>query len=129
MRDMKNVDLAIVKAITEIRQKNQACTARAVANQLRMSPDVVRYRCDNLKREDIVTWTPMPGSLRVLAPQPAKPAAEQPAPEPVEQKPVVQPGVYHCRVCDRMFKGPAMLGGHLRSKAHLAAEAMLSVST
>ena len=60
---MTNVDQKILDTITEIRRQHNACTARAVAAQLRMSADMIRYRVDQMRKAGLVTWTEVPGSL------------------------------------------------------------------
>lgn len=60
------IDKRVVETIRKIRDRHGACTARAVANELRLSPNVVRYRCEALRQAGEVNWTPMPGSLHVI---------------------------------------------------------------
>lgn len=59
-------DDRIIEAINEIRERNFACTARSVAGHLRLSPNVVRFRCEAMRQAGRVNWTPMPGSLHVI---------------------------------------------------------------
>jgi hypothetical protein len=83
--DYDNLDVAIIEQINALRSVHQACTARAVANQLRMSPDVVRYRLQKMQGDGLVEWTEMPGSLYVIG-KPAQllpPDDELPTPEGV----------------------------------------------
>lgn len=56
----------IIDQIRAIRARHGACTARSVASELHMSPDVVRYRCNELREQGRVNWTDMPGSLHVV---------------------------------------------------------------
>lgn len=90
MSDYDQLDLALLHTIDQIRDDHNACTARAVANALNYSPDVVRYRLQKLMNDGLVTWTDMPGSLTrlalpPLAEVPSEPATEEtPDPEPVK---------------------------------------------
>lgn len=61
--DMTNVDKKILQTITELRQEFNACTARAVAGKIRMNPDAVRYRMNDLRNKGLVQWNALPGSL------------------------------------------------------------------
>lgn len=63
MSDYDQLDLAILQTIDALREEHDACTARAVANELKYSADVVRYRLQKMMNDDIVKWTEMPGSL------------------------------------------------------------------
>lgn len=60
---MENVDQKILDTIDTVRATHHACTARQVANELRMSADMVRYRVDLMRKAGLVKWTPLPGSL------------------------------------------------------------------
>lgn len=60
---MENVDQKILDTIDAVRATHHACTARQVANELRMSADMVRYRVDLMRKAGLVKWTPLPGSL------------------------------------------------------------------
>ena len=60
------IDEQIQLKITELRETHHACTARAVANVLGASPDVIRYRCSVLRDKGLITWDDMPGSLRLV---------------------------------------------------------------
>lgn len=61
--DMTNLEQRILETIKELRQQYNACTARAVANKMRMNPDSMRYRVNDLRKKGLVEWNPMPGSL------------------------------------------------------------------
>lgn len=75
MADYDNIDIEITKTIDAIRAEHHACTARRVGQLMRVSPDVVRGRLMKMKDEGLVTWTDVPGSLRVV---------ETPLPDEVE---------------------------------------------
>ena len=60
---MENIDQKILDTIDELRLEHYACTARGIAQKLRMSADMVRYRVDLMRKAGLVKWTPMPGSL------------------------------------------------------------------
>lgn len=60
---MENIDQKILDTIDEVRAEHNACTARGVAQKLRMSADMVRYRVDLMRKAGLVKWTPLPGSL------------------------------------------------------------------
>jgi DNA-binding transcriptional regulator LsrR (DeoR family) len=60
---MENIDQKILDTIDELRLEHHACTARGIAQKLRMSADMVRYRVDLMRKAGLVKWTPMPGSL------------------------------------------------------------------
>lgn len=69
MDEYDNVDELLPRVIEELRAEHHACTARAVARELNMSPDVIRYRLVALRDAGVVTWSEeMAGSLRVLTP-------------------------------------------------------------
>ena len=67
MSDYDNIDLALLHNIDSIREKHNACTARAVAQAVGVSPDVVRYRLQKMEVDGLVKWTDMAGSLIRLA--------------------------------------------------------------
>ena len=67
MSDYDNIDLALLHNIDSIREKHNACTARAVAQAVGVSPDVVRYRLQKMEVDGLVKWTDMAGSLTRLA--------------------------------------------------------------
>ena len=92
MSNMRNVDHQILNAIDIIRAEHNACTARAIASKLRISPDVVRYRMVALERAGLVTWTKMPGSVVKLQAEvpPTAPAEHTPEPE-ADQAPLESP--------------------------------------
>ena len=60
------IDEQIQVKIVELREIHHACTARAVANVLGASPDVIRYRCSVLRDRGLIIWDDMPGSLRIV---------------------------------------------------------------
>lgn len=61
--DMTNLENKILETITELRHEYNACTARAVASRLKMNPDTMRYRINDLKKKGLVNWHDVPGSL------------------------------------------------------------------
>lgn len=61
--DMSLVENKILETITAMRQEYNACTARAVANVMKMNPDTIRYRMNDLKMKGLVDWNSVPGSL------------------------------------------------------------------
>ena len=83
MSDYDNIDISIITTIEEMRETHHACTARLVARRLRVSADVIRYRLQKMREEGTVTWTDVPGSLRVLSlPAVPAPAEQEEATEP-----------------------------------------------
>ena len=62
-RQSRNVRCHRIDTIDTVRATHHACTARQVANELRMSADMVRYRVDLMRKAGLVKWTPLPGSL------------------------------------------------------------------
>lgn len=67
-QQVEQINQRVLTTIRSIRERHGACTARAVANELRMSPDAIRYRCQALRDAGRVNWTDMPGSLHVVEP-------------------------------------------------------------
>ena len=64
----EQINERVIETIRKIRERNGACTARSVASELRLSPNIVRFRCEALRQDGRVNWTPMPGSLHVVEP-------------------------------------------------------------
>ena len=76
-----NIDQGILDTIDSMREEFHACTARRVAQLIRVSPDVVRYRMEKLRQDGLVEWNDVPGSIRrVVAPTPT------PAKAPAKKK-------------------------------------------
>jgi RIO-like serine/threonine protein kinase len=59
-------DVTIMEVITKLRAKHQACTMRAVAATLKLSPTYVTTRLQAMKEAGLVDWTTMPGSLHLV---------------------------------------------------------------
>ena len=74
------IDISIREQIIEGRRLHDACTARWVASQLHISPDVVRHRLMKMSNEGTVRWNDMPGSLIVVETAVEEAAAEEVAP-------------------------------------------------
>lgn len=82
------MDIEIMQVIERARDQHDACTGAAVANAMKLSRSYVFTRLSILKAKGLVTWTAMPGSLRVVA-APATNAAEVTTP-PVDVWPVIE---------------------------------------
>lgn len=52
--------------IDTVREEHHACTAGEVARQLKMNRDSVKYRVRKLAEAGLVTYTEVPGSLRIV---------------------------------------------------------------
>lgn len=63
---MATIDDQICATIDAIRAANGACTAGAVATELKVSKTWVVQRCELMRLGGRVTWTSMAGSLRVV---------------------------------------------------------------
>lgn len=61
------MDIEMMQVIKRAREQHDACTGAAVANAMKLSRSYVFTRLSILKAKGLVTWTAMPGSLRVVA--------------------------------------------------------------
>lgn len=87
--DYDNIDVQILDTIDTMRAEYHACTARRVAQLIRVSPDVVRYRMEKLRRDGLVEWNDVPGSIRrVEVEKPKPPAKKAPASRRKTKSPV-----------------------------------------
>jgi hypothetical protein len=66
---MKSLDEQILDAIDQVRARNHACTAGAVAAQLQLSKSWIVQRCEVMRAAGVVDWTPMAGSLHRVRPE------------------------------------------------------------
>lgn len=60
------VDLDIIDQIERMRAEFHACTMRAVANRMQLSPTWVTQRLEAMRADGLVDWTAVPGSLHVV---------------------------------------------------------------
>ena len=60
------VDLQIIDQIEAMREQYHACTMRAVANRMQLSPTWVTQRLEAMRADGLVDWTQVPGSLHVV---------------------------------------------------------------
>lgn len=60
---LSETDRRILQTIRDIRAVHHACTAGAVASQLRLSRTYVIQRCEIMRAVSLVNWTRMVGSL------------------------------------------------------------------
>lgn len=58
----------IIEKIDAIRDRHEACTAEAVARDLKLPVQNVKLMCGELRQAGLVDWTHMPGSLRTVTP-------------------------------------------------------------
>lgn len=65
--ELLQIDREILVMIDRLRTEHQACTGAAVAQMLKMSRTYIFQRCSLLREAGHVTWTQMPGSLRLVA--------------------------------------------------------------
>lgn len=65
MSDYDKIDMQALLTIRDVRSEHGACTARRVAQILRVSPDVIRHRMDALRDRALVWWSDVPGSLQL----------------------------------------------------------------
>lgn len=63
---LTQMDKEMLVVIARARQQHDACTGAAVANAMKLSRSYVFQRLSILKAKNIVTWTAMPGSLRLV---------------------------------------------------------------
>ena len=59
-------DDAIIQTIEQIRREHHACTLGALAARMQLSKTYVHEMVTELSKQGVVTWTDVPGSLRVL---------------------------------------------------------------
>lgn len=64
--DLTEFDVLLMTTIDKARDQHQACTGGAVATAIHMSRSYVFQRLALLREAGYVTWTAMPGSLRVI---------------------------------------------------------------
>lgn len=76
-----SIDEQILETIAYIRKINNACTAGAVSNHLRLSKSYVVQRCDVLRAAGLVDWTSMAGSLHRVAAVAVDPAPDTVLPD------------------------------------------------
>jgi hypothetical protein len=81
----------VLDTIIQLREKYHACTATAVAATLHLNKTYVLRLCENLRRQGLVDWTTMTGSLHPTGPsavatsRPVVPL-EEPAAEPADER-------------------------------------------
>lgn len=76
----EDVDTEILRQIEALRAEYGACTARLVADRMRMNREMIRYRMQKLRDDGLITWNDVPGSLRLSTDEVAGPeesASEQ----------------------------------------------------
>lgn len=64
MEQYDKVDQRILDTIDLVREEFGSCTAGQVARRMRMSKNVVVYRCGEMRKRGLVTWNRAAGSLR-----------------------------------------------------------------
>lgn len=60
------LEAKILDGIDELRREHQSCTMRGLANNLRLTESFCRNTLHSMRKRNLVTWTPMPGSLRTI---------------------------------------------------------------
>jgi DNA-binding IclR family transcriptional regulator len=69
MAEQKQDDIndKIIELIESLRDEYGACTARLVADRIKMNRELIRSRLATMKVNGVVDWSEVPGSLRVVA--------------------------------------------------------------
>jgi len=68
-REVRRRDAAqrMVRTIKEIRAEHFACTAREVERRMRLNHGICQRMLLELRDQELVEWTSLPGSLRLTA--------------------------------------------------------------
>lgn len=65
-QDSAELDRKILDTIVEVRAEHEACTGGEVARRLRLDRDMVKYRIQQLKKQGIIDYSEIPGSVRLV---------------------------------------------------------------